>query len=427
MRSRQLHPLLTALAALIFLIFPATRLSAQTWRGSTAFDVEVTGRGKGPVSGAEVRVIFLDADAPAGPAPVATRADGIATFEGLAEGKWRLEIVVDGKKPYSAVVQIVAGEKAFVVAGPVRDAAAPALNVKLGKVRVSATPVPAPAPVPRPSPVKAPEVTKKPEPAPPPPPPPRAPEPTKPPEPKVEGPKVEAPKQEPKPTPPPRPVETPKPPAPPPAPTPAPVPATAPAPAPAPAPPPPAAPSPPAIRSAAGCPDCKPGEVATGAEAVAAPGAGRGVCNADADAGRAIRLLAELASPALASYAGPLVDPLSGRLVGQVGAAAEEKVLPLLTPYLAPGSPCQLLLVVLPANQRYSGYAYEASDAKGSGPCVGAEPCEIGDAAWSGHPVVERTEKGTFLYAIFSNRSAERERRAKLIVYFRPGEAPRKK
>jgi hypothetical protein len=115
---------------------------------------------------------------------------------------------------------------------------------------------------------------------------------------------------------------------------------------------------------------------------------------------------------------GPLIDPVSGTVAAAAGPAAQAAAAPLLAPFLDPASGCQLLAVALPPAVRYKGYGFEASDAGRSGSCVGAEECEIGASAWTGHPMVEKTAASTLVFALFENRSPDRERRARLTVYF---------
>lgn len=406
--------------------------SAQPWRGTAALDVEVSDRGKRPLAGAEIHLQFIDAEPKAGPAPVATDSTGRVLLPGLAQGNWLLEVRYQGSKPYSAVLQLEVGKRAVVVAGPVRDAAAPPVNVKFLKAEVAAAIEPrrgrerAPEPA-APQPREAPPA----QPAPPsggatPSPPSQAPSPARPPAPAP-------PAREPAALPEPRqpPATAPTPPTREPAPSPAP-PAAAPAPSapelpPAPATPEPApdapAPAPPRqagapVRGArAGtCPECKQGEWAVSTQQAAGP-AGRGSCDGGPAVRDALRRLAQEAEPSLAGYAGPLIDPVSGTVTAAAGLAAQTASASL-APYLDPAAPCQLLAVVLPREARYRGYGYDASDAERSGSCVGGEECEIGACAWTSHPVVETGPGGTIVFALFQNRSPDRERRARLTVYF---------
>jgi hypothetical protein len=78
-----------------------------------------------------------------------------------------------------------------------------------------------------------------------------------------------------------------------------------------------------------------------------------------------------------------------------------------------------VVAVVLPPAARYTGYLYEAADEWGGGGCAAGRECEIGACAWSGHPVVEQAPgRATLVYGVFRNASPDRERRARMTVYF---------
>lgn len=425
----------TAMLALaLALTLGAGELAAQAWRGTAAVEVEVSDRGRRPVAGAQVVLEFVEIEPKAGPPAVATDATGTAAVYGLAEGRWLLEVRYQETRPYSAILEVEAGRRAVVVAGPVRDAAAPPLNVKFVKAQSKPS---APLTQPPPPPAdEAAEPTLAREPAPtrelsPPVPEPPAPEPAPPAEARAE---PEPALEEPAPAPPtvdvpttPEPEAALEPPTPGAAPTNAESPAAEPAPAPpaavpelAPAPAPPPLPTP-LLRSAAAgnCPECGAGEWAVSTELAAAPARG-GDCQAEAAAREAIQLLTQGAEEGFRGYAGPLLDPATGRVAAIATPQARAGAEGLLAPYATPGAPCQLLVVVLPRGARYRGYGYQASDATTSGPCVGDEECEIGQAHWASHPVIERTPEGTLLFAVFHNTSPDRERRARLTVYLTP-------
>jgi hypothetical protein len=86
---------------------------------------------------------------------------------------------------------------------------------------------------------------------------------------------------------------------------------------------------------------------------------------------------------------------------------------------VAPGASAPLT-AELPRSARFVGYRYEVLDGWGGGDCVGDQECAVGQARWLGHPRVERAGAATTVGATFENRSADRERRARLTVYFRP-------
>lgn len=418
-------------------LLAASSLTAQSWRGSTALEIEIGERGKKTVLGAEVSALYVEIEPKSGPPAVVADASGRVRLSGLAEGRWLIEVRVGGAKAYSAVVRLVAGKKTEIVAGPVRDAAAPMLNVKLGKAEAGAIAAPEPQPAQRPKPIPAPSpAAPRPVPEQPPAPKPEtrpvapapkapAPQPSQPaapsrptqpslptqpspstqpaPAPSVQPPVLPAPKPEPKPAPP---ATTPE--------TPAPAPPSPPADA-----QPPSAPAPVRLRSASdgSCPECKPGEWALTVQLSAAtPSAGGPACAAATDMPKIVAKISETAEPAFGSYAGPLIDPTSGELVIAAGERARAATRAMFAPYLRPDGPCQVLAATLPLGTRYRGYAYEVADGARSGACVGAEECEIGSARWLDHPTVLRTDFGTVIFAIFSNQ-APRERRARLVIY----------
>jgi hypothetical protein len=156
------------------------------------------------------------------------------------------------------------------------------------------------------------------------------------------------------------------------------------------------------------------------AELAAAPATAAARCGAAAPAEQAMKGLAAAADPAFRGYAGPLLDPTSGRVVAIAAPAALAAAEELLAPFSAPSAPCQVLAVVLPKGARFRGYAYDVSDASAAGTCVGDQPCDVGQAHWGGHPAIEKCSEGTLVYAVFENASPSRERRARLTVYFLP-------
>lgn len=473
-------PSLALTAAILLAVLSAAPAAAQAWRGSAAFRIEIENRGGQPAVGVEAHLRYMELEPAAGPPAMIADATGMITFQGLAEGQWLLELYFEGTKPYAAILQVEAGKRPVMVAGPVRDAAAPPLDVKLIKLSARAPAVeesrgrsrtesrrsrrdadrrsaPSRDPV---SPIPAPPAAQPPAPLSEPPAPAAEPKPVEEMAPEAEvhdpgqappaAPSVEPEPEMPEP-------ELPKPamtapetpqvePASPEAPMPEAAPSAAPMPEPStpepaqrqtapelPAPPAPSAPAsaapgpaeaPRAVgvrtREIGDCPECKRGESAVTAVQSAAPHAGGAEdCSGHhSKVEAAMQRLLATAAPTLAGYTGPLIDPGTGSLTAAAGLAVRGEVQPLLVPYVSPSSPCQLLAVVLPATARYSGYAYGASDASASGACVGNEDCDIGLSRWTSHPVIVRGEGYTVLWGLFANRSPNRERRAALTAYF---------
>lgn len=449
----ELSPAHRALALLLGLLsfghgLPA---AAQEWAGQTALTLELEdGRGK-PVEGARVELRFVEVEPMTGPPPAFTNAEGQAQLIRLAEGRWRMDVRREGFSPMLVVLRLQAGKRPEITAGPIRDAVAPPMKVKFLKspkageappvvqppMVVRRAPLPEPEPAPRPVPDQmrtAPPVTEPPPAAPPTAPPVAQPRPTPP----EAQPPVAPPEPGPTPTPSPEPPSAPAPSAPipsaptPGAPAPEPVapppalPPPAPAPtAPAPSAQAPAAPAAPPVAAIAeqpvsferseiraftdpSCPGCKAGEWALTLERQVAVADGTRRCPPDADAlGTALEELALRVGPELG---GAPVALLS--LAAPIPAA--------LDPYVASGSSCHALAVLLPSELRYSGYRYEVRDRNDGGDCQAGDECRIGQCRWSGHPVSKKTSAGTLVYGVFDNDSTTEPRTALFIVYFQP-------
>ena len=431
---------------LVLLALAPLPSQAQLWTGPAALEIRAEDGGK-PAAGGEVRLEFLDLEPSDGPAPVPLDSRGRAVVGGLAEGHWRLEVSRPGAMTYRAEVLVRAGGKPQVINAVQHNVpgAVTMMDVKLARARGGAAPPPrqaAAAPAPRPSrpepdpippapsqPVPEPEPepvapapspaereapTPAPEPVTPPPPAPRpeprqeapapAPAPVTPPPAPAPAPipEREAPTPEPEPAPvtPPPPAPRPVPREEPPAPAPEPAPVTPPPspaprpepreepPAPLPEPPretprpaqPPSRPAPAPSRPApAPAPGGKPGESSLSVEVVVPPGG--------ANCGEGLR------------------DALMRR---------EVTGLP---------SGCRMLRLELPPGSRYIGYRYEVQDTAGGGApasCEAGKDCPSGDARWPMDPLMIRDGTGkTIVSTAFENRSADRERRAVLTVFFK--------
>lgn len=89
---------------------------------------------------------------------------------------------------------------------------------------------------------------------------------------------------------------------------------------------------------------------------------------------------------------------------------------------------CQALRVELPPNARYSGYRFEIQDTAGGGAparCEAGTDCPSGDARFPLAPLMIRDGAGkTVVSAAFENRSADRERRAVLTVFYKEARDP---
>ncbi|HRC86846.1 MAG TPA: hypothetical protein PK413_14655, partial [Thermoanaerobaculia bacterium] len=157
------------------------------------------------------------------------------------------------------------------------------------------------------------------------------------------------------------------------------------------------------------CPECKAGEWSVSAQVATGPAGRAADCALAAPFKNRLAGIAAEGSPAFGRFVGPLVDPVSGRWVAIAGGGE---------PLSPPGTSCQLLAVVLPKGARYKGYVYEVGEAGRNGSCVADGECEVGKAHWSGHPGIEKVGDATVIWGLFTNLSSDRERRAKLVVYF---------
>ena len=166
----------------------------------------------------------------------------------------------------------------------------------------------------------------------------------------------------------------------------------------------PAPPPPPPLRaqSLGNCTECGPTEWAATAERIVQPGPGAAACADVAAATQpALAAMAGAATPDTASFAGPLTA-----LVGEGD----------------PTAGCGVVAVALPNGARYVGYRYEVFDGTSRGQCAADRPCTLAQARWTGHPKVERGGARTLVWGVFENGTTDRDRRARLTVFFVPPE-----
>jgi len=346
----------------VLLLLAAPAAEAQLWSGPAAVEVQVEDQKGAPVANAELKLQYKAVNPKEGPATLVTDSRGRATVSGLAEGPWHLEVSREGFMTYIAELNVrtkgrPALEEALVLAG---SGSLRTMRVRISKGRSAPTP---PAPVmaekaPAPAPAPRPQITAPPEtPAP--------------------RPQVTAPPETPRQAPPTPPAPASKPALPQPVQQPAPQPA-----------PPAARQTPPTIppihpvrmRSAKDrtCPDCQPGESALTTEKVLDPGEGGGC--------------------------------------GNVASALKGGVAPDGLP-----AGCHVLRVELPAGAKYSGYRYEIQDGGEGFDCPAGRDCPNGTGRWPVDPVVVKNPEGTVVLAPFESGPSQRDRRAVLTVYFKPG------
>lgn len=401
-KSRLLPTLAVVLAAV-----PAVA-AAQEWSGSNGFQVVVTDDAGQPLPGVTVMAFLAESDRSGGPPPLLTDASGVAEVSGLSAGEWQVELrregfmivssylrLEDGKRPevgftsrqrtgpfwapmnvgYSSVgvattTASAGSARAITRAQRRAERRAEQRERRLRRENVART---VETPVARPV-----VVAEQPAPDPP----------------VEERPAVEEtePVPEPEPEPEPEPV---------------------------------------AVRllpnrtllRAGACPECGPGEWSVASNWPAAPRTAETVaCAPDLvdRMGRVARIVEASLPTDFRVYAGSLAEPAGNDVLRLLPGEVRTEVQELLLPILDPERSCQVLGIFLPADARFVGFQYEAADLQSRGSCLPEQPCEIGEAAWRGNPVIHRLEHGTFVYGVFENQSSDRRREANFKVYFAP-------
>jgi hypothetical protein len=119
-------------------------------------------------------------------------------------------------------------------------------------------------------------------------------------------------------------------------------------------------------------------------------------------------------------------EPISGRLAEVLGRLETAGGPAMTLPVGAAEGSCAVVVAVLPQEARYLGYRFDASDETGAGDCLAGDDCPIGQARWLEHPGLLRTGSLQIVYGAFENRHPQRQRTARLTVYYRarPAWAP---
>ncbi len=166
------------------------------------------------------------------------------------------------------------------------------------------------------------------------------------------------------------------------------------------------------------CPECKPGEwSAASVEIGEALGSGACPENALDLVREAARRVARAPEGSLKGFAGPAiggVSPTAEELLAGEARSGVHQAVSWTT------DSCRILAVAIPRNAKFQGFRYEAADDAGQADCVGDKDCPIGDSRFLDNPGIERGREVTVVYSVFENRSTERQRRARLTVYFVP-------
>lgn len=177
MQPRTSRPIL-ALAS-ISLLLTTLPGQAQSWLGGAAVGLQVRGA-RGPLADARVEILYRGPGGESGgPAPRATNPQGQASFTGVAEGVWSLEISHPQHLSFIATLSVRGSRKTEIVESflEVSGAGRIPLRVKIFQpgsrllgtpLAVAATPAPEPVtpapppPVPAPEPVQTPETPEAP-------------------------------------------------------------------------------------------------------------------------------------------------------------------------------------------------------------------------------------------------------------------------
>jgi hypothetical protein len=397
-KSRLLLVLAVILAAV-----PAIA-TAQKWSGGNGFQVLVTDDAGQPLPGVTVMTFLAESDRSGGPPPLLTDASGVAEVSGLSAGEWQVELRREGFMIVSSYLRLEDGKRPQV-GFTSRQRTGPfwaPMNVGYSSVGVATTTASAGSaraitraqrraerraeqrerrlrrenvartietPVARPVVVAEQPVTDPPV---------------------EERPALEEPEPEPV-----------------------------------------AEPEPVVLRllpnrtllRAGACPECGPGEWSVASNWPAEPRTTETVACASDLAERMERVasLVEASLPVdFRVYAGSLAEPTGNDMLRLLPVEIRTEVQELLLPILDPERSCQVLGIFLPDGAQFIGFQYEAADLESRASCLPEQPCEIGEAAWRGNPVIHRYDHGTFLYGVFENQSPERRREANFKVYFAP-------
>ena len=399
------------LLALAVVLTAAAPVGAQEWTGSNGFQVVVTDDAGQSLPGVTVMVFLAEPDRLGGPPPLLTDASGVAEVSGLSAGEWQVELRREGFMIVSSYLRLEDGKRpqvgftsrqrtgpfwapmnvgysslgidtSAVSAGSARAmtraqrraerrAEQRARRQRSENMARVVEPPPEPPEAPAAQPVAVAERLAS--------------------EPPVEKrPAAAAPKPEPESEPEPAVVRL--------------------------------LPNRTLLRAGA-CPECGPGEWSVASNWPAEPRTAETVACAPDLAARMERVAkaVEVSLPVdFRVYAGSLAEPTGNDVLRLLPEEVRAEVQELLLPILDPERSCQVLGIFLPEGARFVGFQYEAADLERRGGCLPEQPCEIGEAAWRGNPVIHSHQRGTFVYGVFENLSPERRREANFKVYFGP-------
>lgn len=177
------------------------------------------------------------------------------------------------------------------------------------------------------------------------------------------------------------------------------------------------------------CPECKPGECRLWVEQAVGPGdyvyEGDPACAQDTkgQVSAMMRMLADSNVPGLSTYAGPLLDAVSGKIQVFIKDNVRGDIGKFLSAYTNPAANCQVVSLIVPDNSTPTGYEMWARDAHtspGGEKCAVGQDCAGGWCKWTHFPITVAQGDVKLVYSTFKNWSDDRVRGAKLIVYFKP-------
>ncbi len=124
------------------------------------------------------------------------------------------------------------------------------------------------------------------------------------------------------------------------------------------------------------------------------------------------------AVPQLALFSGPIAalagKPVDNYLRNQGGDIGR-----YFSPYARDGALCAPVAVIVPKEAQVLGYRLMAGEASGGfGGCAPGADCGIGWSKFQAEPVAQRNEAMQAVTAIFMNWSNDRQRRARMIIFY---------
>ena len=174
------------------------------------------------------------------------------------------------------------------------------------------------------------------------------------------------------------------------------------------------------------CPECQPRECMVSVEQFVGPGdyvyEADPACAGDMDskARNLVAALAESQLPGISTYAGPLIDAATGEALHWIKSNIQGSAGEFLSQYTNPRANCQIVGLVIPKRAQVTGYKVFARDNYKDEKCAIGNDCAGGWCKWTHDPETIETGSAKFVYSTFKNWSHDRERAAKLVIFFVP-------